>query len=192
MTDQKDTDVKPELTPEQQQEEFARRFLKKITTKPLCETTKQALCNAIGMLQQLEQEISVKHNELSEKTTTLREKIQQLNTLGKVKINEKDFEQLYTQCDKFLLMLDKVTKDTQQDIAFYTPFIEGNGEASISVMIFEPDDFEKFIEARIGSIKKHVKKTKLDLAVGSSRYQLGLDHQLRQFEALAQYVSTLK
>jgi hypothetical protein len=193
MTDSKNTDAnQPELTPAQQKEEFARRFLKKITVSPLSEETKTALQHAIETLKKLDQEITGKQDELHNKTHTLKETVSNLNALGKVKINEKDFEQLYAKCEQFSDILKKVADDTKRDIEFYLPFLESKGEEQVSVMVFEPDDFEKFISGRISSIKKHVKNTQRDLAVGSSRYFLGLDHQLRQFEALTNYVSRLK
>ncbi|MFA6263054.1 MAG: hypothetical protein WCW33_04730 [Candidatus Babeliales bacterium] len=191
LTNQPDS-AKPELTEAQQQEEFARRFLKKITVTPLSDTTKEALGQAIGTIKNLGQEIALKQNELRDKAESLKNKISHLNTLGKVKIHVQEFDPLFAKCAQFAQILDKIAQETERDIAFYTPILEGNGDEQVSIMLFEPDDFEQFIIARISSIKKHIKKTQRDLAVGSSRYFVGLDHQLRQFDALAAYVNRLK
>lgn len=187
MTEQNNNEQAVENTDIKTQEEFAQRFLKKINVSMPSDQTKQDLQNAIDSLQNLLGEISRKQEELSDRSQQLKAKISDLNAQGKVKINEKEFEHIHAQCDQFMQLLSKVMQETERDITFYTPLLTGQGE-QISVMIFEPDNCEEFLIKRIAAIKKHVKRTLKDLAVGSSRYFLGLDNQLRQLEALENYI----
>ncbi|MFA5307067.1 MAG: hypothetical protein WC365_06480 [Candidatus Babeliales bacterium] len=187
MTEQKNKEQAVENTDIKTQEEIAQRFLKKINVSMPSDQTKQALQNGLDLLQNLLGEITRKQQEINERSQQLKTKISDLNTHSKIKISEKDFEHIHAQCEQFMQLLGKIIQETERDITFYTPLLSGQGE-QISVMIFEPDDCEEFLIKRVAAIKKHVKRTLKDLAVGASRYFLGLDNQLRQLEALENYI----
>ncbi len=187
MTEQNNNEQAVENTDIKTQEEVAQRFLKKINVSMPSDQIKKSLQNAIDLLNTLLSEIARKQQELNDRSQQLKNKISDLNAQGKIKINEKEFEHIHAQCEQFMQLLGKVMQETERDITFYTPLLIGQGE-QISVMIFEPDNFEEFLIKRVAAIKKHVKRTHRDLAVGSSRYFLGLDNQLRQLEALENYI----
>ncbi|MBD3272826.1 hypothetical protein GF385_00545 [Candidatus Dependentiae bacterium] len=187
------------LSPEelkQKQEQLLKEFMEKNTKElevpALSVEFKKEAEKIISELEKAKREIEEKRDSFVQQYKTVEDKLQNLTKEGQIKLNEEDFKKSQASFLKYEKSLEQVLGELTGDITFYSNLIAEKPLKTIKVFKNATDDALLYLDQKLRSTKKHVKKLLKDVRVSYSRYFVGLQEQIRKLDYLSSYLKAAK
>lgn len=199
ITELKKEDIKniaeKKLSPKElkkKEEQFLKEFLEKNTKEMLVDhfsdEFKKEIQRVINDLEKSKKEVSEKKQVFVDQHKTVEEKLNALSKEGKIKLNEQDLKKTQTSFIQYEAFLDRTLTEVVGDIEFYSNLISENPPRTIKVFKDSTDDPALYLNQKLRSTKKYIKNILKDVRVSSSRYNVGLQEQIRKLDYLSAYL----
>jgi hypothetical protein len=188
-------DVEKKLSPEElkkKEELFLKEFLEKNTKElqvpPLLDEFKKETQRVVSELENSKKEIEVKKQEFINQHKLVEDKLNTLSKDGQITLNEQDLRKTQDSFAQYEAFLDKTLAEVSGDAEFYSNLISENPPKTIKVFKNTTDDPALYLNQKLRSTKKYIKNMIKDVRVSSSRYNVGLQEQIRKLDYLSAYL----
>lgn len=180
----------------QKQEQFLKEFLEKNTKElslpDLLPEFKKNISKIIEELEKVKKEVDEKRTSFVEQYQIVENKLEALTKSGGIKLNEEDFKKSQDSFVKYEDSLRRVFAEVSGDIDFYTTLISQNPPKTIKVFKDSTDNANLYLDEKLRSSKRYIKSMLKDVRVSYSRYNVGLQEQIRKLDYLASYLDAAK
>lgn len=143
----------------------------------------------LNQLAALKAKISDIQTKVGEQSGHIDERLQKLKDNPIIKIDTENKE-AKASVEQYTQLLTRIAEEIDFESGLLTNYRSLDSQTVLPVWAHEPDEFDAYIKAKIGRVKKQIKKIERDLNVSFSRYQFSFDKQcknLTNMEALIAY-----
>lgn len=173
-------------------EEFMQKNTKDIFTKEIDKDNVFSIKKIIEELQELKGEIEDKRNSFLNQNELIQEKLYKFTKSGKFKFDQDHYQKAQESIIKYEKLLEDIIKEVDIELNFCTSLVSEEPPKSIKVLNSSTDNFEKFLDEKLKSLKRYIKKIKKDLRVSFSKYNFSFDTQLRNLNYVEAYFKKLE
>ena len=143
-------------------------------------------------LHDLKEEIITKKEDFEKQSGMLKDRLDVLVKTGKLKIDEAEFARSQQSFEYYKKVLDSIGDEVESELYFCFGLISDNPPKTLRVAKNKSDDVNDYIKSKVDWLKKYVKKVRKDLRVGYSKYDFGLQSQLRNLDYLEAYLKRME
>jgi hypothetical protein len=172
--------------------EFIEKYTKNISVESALPKVKGDVEWVAKELLKLREEVVEKKKTFLEQQHQLNKKIEDLSKTGKLKIDTTEQKKTQDGFKQYENLLDDMIAETEKELSFCASLLAPEPPKTVKVLKTDFDDAEKFLSAKIRELKKFVKSVSKNLRVSYSRYNFGLESQLRRLEYLEVYMNRLE
>ncbi|MFH1461514.1 MAG: hypothetical protein ABIF12_01015 [bacterium] len=180
----------------QKQELFLKEFLEKNTEEldvsNISFELKKEISRVLEELEKAKEEVAEKRMVFVERYKVVENKLETLTKSGGIKLNEDDFKKSQDSFVRYEDSLKRVFAEISGDIDFYSTLISQNPPKTIKVFKNSTGDANLYLDEKLKSSKRYIKNMLKDVRVSSSRYNVGLQEQIRKLDYLASYLDAAK
>ena len=189
--DTKDIQNAQEMSNEEKKEKVLKEFMEKMTVElpfnGLTQNIKKDVVKIKENLQELKKEIEEKKDSVENQQNSLKEKLDKLVAEGKLKVNQAEYRRSQQSFEHYKKVLENIGAEVGSELNFCMSIASDVSPKTIRVMKSENQNLDNYIKSKIDWLKKYVKKVTKDLRVSYSKYNFGLESQLRNLGYLEAY-----
>ncbi len=189
----------PKLTKEEQEEkqkalieEFMKKNTKELDVPELSESFKKDAILVLKELDKAKLEIDEKISSFVGMYRTIEKKLENLVTGKKIQLNDQDYQKVKESFLRYEKFLNQVLAEVVKELGFYAGILAEKPLEKIVVFKDVSDDAVSFLNDKLKTTKRYLKKMYKDLRISYSRYFVDLQDQIRRLDYLEQHTKVIK
>ena len=153
---------------------------KPLSVASLNKGQQEKIVEILELLETLKREVSAKKEEALEKSALIKAKVHGLVSSGKVQIHHDEYMKSDESVQQYAVLLNNIIAEIQNEEGTFVKMLSGDLSRYVLVYLYESNDFGRYVEDKVGFVRKYVKNIRKDLNVSYSRYSFGFEAQLKR------------
>ena len=173
-------------------EKFIKENTKELVLGDLSPECRLQLKKATKELELFEKEVEEKREQFSNQSKMRNEQLSKLEKMGALKIDQSNFQRSEIAFKEYEKLLDDILLEIKKELDFCSELSSEGSSKTVRVAKESTLNAKDYVNEKIKQLKKYIKKVQKDLRISFSKYNYGLESQLKELSYVEAYFKAKK